>query len=49
MSGKQYGDADSKYSNKEMIDSCLGLSPELAKLPVKHIGVDYDEGADFCI
>jgi uncharacterized protein YuzE len=32
--------------NKEMIDSCLGLSSELAKLPVKHIWVDYDEGAD---
>lgn len=32
--------------NKKMIDSCLGLSSELAKLPVKHIWVDYDEGAD---
>ena len=32
--------------NKEMIDSCLGLSSELAKLPVKHVWVDYDEGAD---
>ena len=32
--------------NKEMIDSCLGLSSELAKLPVKHIWVDYDEEAD---
>ena len=33
-------------ANKEIIDSCLGLSSELAKLPVKHIGVDYDEDAD---
>lgn len=32
--------------NKEMIDSCLGLSSKLAKLPVKHIWVDYDEDAD---
>ena len=32
--------------NKEIIDSCLGLSSELAKLPVKHIWVDYDEDAD---
>ena len=32
--------------NKEMIDSCLGLSSDLAKLPVKHIWVDYDEEAD---
>ena len=32
--------------NKEMIDSCLGLSSELAKLAVKHIWVDYDEDAD---
>ena len=32
--------------NKEIIDSCLGLSSELAKLPVKHIWVDYDEEAD---
>jgi uncharacterized protein YuzE len=33
-------------ANKEIIDSCLGLSSELAKLPVKHIWVDYDEEAD---
>ncbi|MDL1983366.1 MAG: DUF2283 domain-containing protein [Deltaproteobacteria bacterium] len=33
-------------ANKEIIDSCLGLSSELAKLPVKHIWVDYDEDAD---
>ncbi len=32
--------------NKEMIDSCLGLSSELAKLPVKHVWVEYDEDAD---
>ncbi len=32
--------------NKEIINSCLGLSSELAKLPVKHIWVDYDEDAD---
>ena len=28
--------------NKEMIDSCLGLSSELARLSVKHIWVDLD-------
>ena len=33
-------------ANKEIINSCLGLSSELAKLPVKHIWVDYDEDAD---
>ncbi|MBW1745724.1 MAG: DUF2283 domain-containing protein [Deltaproteobacteria bacterium] len=33
-------------ANKEIIDSCLGLLSELAKLPVKHIWVDYDEDAD---
>jgi uncharacterized protein YuzE len=32
--------------NKGIINSCLGLSSELAKLPVKHIWVDYDEEAD---
>ena len=32
--------------NKEMIDSCLGLSSELARLPVKHIWIDYDKEAD---
>lgn len=32
--------------NKEMIDSCLDLSAELVKLPVKHIWVDYDKEAD---
>ena len=33
-------------ANKGIINSCLGLSSELAKLPVKHIWVDYDEEAD---
>jgi len=32
--------------NKEMIDSCLGLSSELTRLSVKHIWVDYDKEAD---
>ena len=32
--------------NQEMIDSCLGLSSELARLSVKHIWVDYDKEAD---
>ena len=32
--------------NKEMIDSCLGLSSQLVRLPVKHIWVDYDKEAD---
>ena len=32
--------------NKEIIDSCLGLSSELTKFPAKHIWVDYDKEAD---
>jgi uncharacterized protein YuzE len=30
----------------EMIQTCLGLSSDLIKLPVKHIWVDYDKEAD---
>jgi uncharacterized protein YuzE len=30
----------------EMIQTCLGLSSDLTKLPVKHIWVDYDKEAD---
>ena len=32
--------------NKEMIDTCLGLSAKLAKLPVENIWVNYDKDAD---
>ncbi len=32
--------------NNEMIQTCLGLSSDLIKLPVKHIWVDYDKEAD---
>ena len=32
--------------NRKMIDSCLGLSTELAKLAIKQIWVDYDKEAD---
>ena len=31
---------------KEMIQTCLGLSSDLLKLPIKHVWIDYDEGAD---
>ncbi len=30
----------------EMIQTCLGLSSDLIKLPAKHIWVDYDKEAD---
>ena len=30
----------------EIIQTCLGLSSNLTKLPVKHLWIDYDEGAD---
>ncbi len=32
--------------NKKMIDSCLGLSSELTKIPAKQIWIDYDKEAD---
>ena len=32
--------------NKKMIDSCLGLSSKLTKVPAKQIWVDYDKEAD---
>ena len=32
--------------NKEIVDSCLGLSSELIKFPTKQIWVDYDKEAD---
>jgi len=32
--------------NRDMIDSCLGLSSELTRLSAKHIWVDYDKEAD---
>ena len=32
--------------NKKMIDSCLGLSSKLTKIPAKQIWVDYDKEAD---
>ena len=30
----------------EMIQTCLGLSSDLVKLPIEHIWVDYDKEAD---
>ena len=30
----------------EIIQTCLGLSSDLTKLPIKHIWIDYDKGAD---
>ncbi len=30
----------------EIIQTCLGLSSNLTKLPVKHLWIDYDEEAD---
>ena len=32
--------------NRDMVDSYLGLSSELTRLPAKHIWVDYDKEAD---
>jgi len=32
--------------NNDMIQTCLGLSSDLIKLPVKHIWVNYDKEAD---
>ena len=35
-----------QIAKNEMIQTCLGLSSELIKLPVKNIWVDYDKDAD---
>jgi uncharacterized protein YuzE len=32
--------------NNEMIQICLGLSSEIAKLPVRYLWTDYDKEAD---
>ena len=32
--------------NRDMVDSYLGLSSALTRLPAKHIWVDYDKEAD---
>lgn len=35
-----------KLKRDEMIQTCLGLSSDIVKLPVQHIWVDYDKEAD---
>jgi len=37
---------DVQTLDKEMINSCLGLSSKLARLPFRHVWVDYDKEAD---
>lgn len=32
--------------NEEIVKTCIGLSAEIIRLPVKHIWVDYDKEAD---
>ena len=32
--------------NEEIVKTCIGLSSEITRLPVKHIWVDYDKEAD---
>jgi len=35
-----------KQIKDEMIQTCLGLSSDLTKLPTEHIWIDYDKEAD---
>lgn len=35
-----------KLKEDKIIQTCLGLSSDIVKLPVKHIWVDYDKEAD---
>ena len=35
-----------KLKKDEMIQTCIGLSSDIVKLPVQHIWVDYDKEAD---
>ena len=35
-----------QITNNEIIQTCLGLSSDLIKLPVENIWVDYDKEAD---
>ena len=37
---------ETQLTKAEMIQACLKLSPDLAKLSVKNIWVDYDKEAD---
>ena len=37
---------ETQLAKAEMIQACLKLSPDLAKLSVKNIWVDYDKEAD---
>ncbi|MDM8552445.1 DUF2283 domain-containing protein [Desulfobacterales bacterium HSG2] len=35
-----------EFVNSQVIQTCLGFSSDLAKLPANHIWIDYDEEAD---
>jgi uncharacterized protein YuzE len=37
---------ETKLKEDKIIQTCLGLSSDIVKLPVKHIWVDYDKEAD---
>ena len=37
---------ETQLAKNDMIQACLRLSPDLVKLPVKNIWVDYDKEAD---
>ena len=37
---------ETQLVTNDMIQTCLGLSSDLIKLPAKHIWVDYDKEAD---
>ncbi len=37
---------ETRTVNTEIIQKCLGLSANLAKLPVRHLWMDYDKEAD---
>ena len=36
----------SKLKENKIIQTCLGLSSDIIKLPIEHIWVDYDKEAD---
>ncbi len=37
---------ETQLAKNDMIQACLRLSPDLVKLPVKNIWIDYDKEAD---
>ncbi len=37
---------ETKLSENKIIQTCLGLSPDIIKLPVEHMWIDYDKEAD---